>query len=35
VPLGQLATPAAWSAKLRNVPTGPASPYFWSVEKAD
>jgi peptide/nickel transport system substrate-binding protein len=35
IPLGQLATPAAWSAKLKNVPTGPASPYFWSVEKAD
>ncbi|SCK43194.1 peptide/nickel transport system substrate-binding protein [Variovorax sp. HW608] len=35
VPLGQLATPAAWSAKLKNVPAGPASPYFWGVEKAD
>lgn len=35
VPLGQLATPAAWSAKLKNVPKGPASPYFWSVEKAN
>jgi len=35
VPLGQLATPAAWSAKLRNVPKGPAAPYFWGVEKAN
>lgn len=35
VPLGQLATPAAWSAKLRNVPKGPAAPYFWGVEKID
>lgn len=35
VPLGQLSTPAAWSAKLRNVPSGPASPYFWSVDKVD
>lgn len=35
VPLGQLSTPAAWSSKLKNVPRGPASPYFWSVEKTD
>jgi peptide/nickel transport system substrate-binding protein len=33
IPLGQLATPAAWSAKLRNVPKGPAGPYFWGVDK--
>jgi peptide/nickel transport system substrate-binding protein len=33
LPLGQLATPDAWSSKLRNVPKGPASPHFWSVEK--
>jgi peptide/nickel transport system substrate-binding protein len=35
VPLGQLTTPAVWSAKLKNVPKGPAAPYFWGVEKAD
>jgi peptide/nickel transport system substrate-binding protein len=35
IPLGQLSTPAAWSTKLKNVPKGPASPYFWSVEKVD
>lgn len=35
VPLGQLATPAAFSAKLRGVLKGPASPYFWNVDKAD
>jgi peptide/nickel transport system substrate-binding protein len=34
VPLGQIATPAAWSAKLTGVLDGPAVPYFWSMDKS-
>jgi peptide/nickel transport system substrate-binding protein len=33
VPLGQIATPAAWSAKLSGVLDGPAVPYFWNMDK--
>nr|WP_246583760.1 ABC transporter substrate-binding protein [Bradyrhizobium iriomotense] len=34
VPLGQIATPAAWSAKLTGVLDGPAVPYFWNMDKS-
>ena len=33
IPLGQVATPAAWSARLRGVLDGPAVPYFWNMER--
>ncbi|WP_084292647.1 ABC transporter substrate-binding protein [Bradyrhizobium sp. WSM3983] len=33
VPLGQIATPAAWSSKLTGVLDGPTVPYFWNLEK--
>ncbi|MFK3781302.1 ABC transporter substrate-binding protein [Agrobacterium sp. NPDC089420] len=33
IPLGQLKTPAAWSAKLHGVLDGPAVPFFWNIEK--
>lgn len=35
MPLGQLLTPAAWSAKLTGVLDGPAVPFFWNVEKKE
>jgi peptide/nickel transport system substrate-binding protein len=34
VPLGQIATPAAWSSKLTGVLDGPAVPYFWNMDKS-
>jgi peptide/nickel transport system substrate-binding protein len=33
LPIGQIATPHAWSVKLSGVPDGPAAPYFWGIEK--
>ena len=33
LPLGQIATPHAWSAKLTGVLDGPVAPYFWNVDK--
>jgi peptide/nickel transport system substrate-binding protein len=34
IPLGQIATPAAWSSKLTGVLDGPAVPYFWNMDKS-
>jgi peptide/nickel transport system substrate-binding protein len=35
IPLGQYTVPSAWRRQISGVLDGPATPVFWSVEKAD